>query len=179
MFTRDTQREAETQAEGEAGSMQGARCGTRSRDPGSCPGLKADDVQLLDYPGVPSPQFILEFTLYVILFCRLWQCITSCMHHYGIIRKCFTVLNMPVAPSTHPSSPPPKSLATTGLFIVFRILPFWRTCGWLTSWASSAFSPGWDPGVRGSSPTSSSLHGACFSLPMSLSLSLSFLWMNK
>ena len=31
---RDTQREreAETQAEGEAGSMQGARCGTPSRD---------------------------------------------------------------------------------------------------------------------------------------------------
>ena len=31
---RDTQREAETQAEGEAGSMWGARCGTRSQDPG-------------------------------------------------------------------------------------------------------------------------------------------------
>ena len=27
----ETEREAETQAEGEAGSMQGARCGTRSR----------------------------------------------------------------------------------------------------------------------------------------------------
>ena len=26
------EREAQTQAEGEAGSMQGARCGTRSRD---------------------------------------------------------------------------------------------------------------------------------------------------
>ena len=34
LFTRDTEREreAEAQAEGEAGSMQGARCGTRSRD---------------------------------------------------------------------------------------------------------------------------------------------------
>ena len=31
---KDTQREAETQAEGEAGFMQGARCGTRSQDPG-------------------------------------------------------------------------------------------------------------------------------------------------
>ena len=29
-FMRDTQREAETQAEGEAGSLWGARCGTRS-----------------------------------------------------------------------------------------------------------------------------------------------------
>ena len=30
----DTEEEAETQAEGEAGSMQGAGCGTRSQDPG-------------------------------------------------------------------------------------------------------------------------------------------------
>ena len=28
LFMRDTEREAETQAEGEAGSVQGARCGT-------------------------------------------------------------------------------------------------------------------------------------------------------
>ena len=34
LFMRDTEREreAEAQAEGEAGPMQGARCGTRSRD---------------------------------------------------------------------------------------------------------------------------------------------------
>ena len=37
LFMRDTEREreVETQAEEEAGSMQGARCGTRSRDPGT------------------------------------------------------------------------------------------------------------------------------------------------
>ena len=34
LFMRDTEREAETQAEGEAGSMQGAQYGTRSQDPG-------------------------------------------------------------------------------------------------------------------------------------------------
>ena len=34
---RDTQRGAETQAEGEAGSMWEAGCGTPSRDPGSRP----------------------------------------------------------------------------------------------------------------------------------------------
>ena len=34
LFMRDREREAETQAEGEAGSTQGARCGTRSPDPG-------------------------------------------------------------------------------------------------------------------------------------------------
>ena len=28
LFMKDTEREAETQAEGEAGSMQGAQCGT-------------------------------------------------------------------------------------------------------------------------------------------------------
>ena len=34
LFRRDREREAETQAEGEAGSLQGAQCGTRSQDPG-------------------------------------------------------------------------------------------------------------------------------------------------
>ena len=48
----DTEREAETQAEGEAGSLRGAQC--RIPDPGSLPELKAD-AQLLSHPGVPSP----------------------------------------------------------------------------------------------------------------------------
>ena len=34
---RDTEREAETQAEGEAGSMQGPQCGTQSQNPGITP----------------------------------------------------------------------------------------------------------------------------------------------
>ena len=51
---RDTKKEAETQAEeGEAGSLQGARCGTRSWDPGSRPEPTAD-AQLLSHPGVPD-----------------------------------------------------------------------------------------------------------------------------
>ena len=37
---------------------------------------------------------------------------------------------------------------------------------------SAAFSPGRDPGVSGSSPTSDSLHGASFSLCLCLCLSL-------
>ena len=50
---RDTQRgEAETQAEGEAGSMQGPRSGTRSQIPGSHSEQKAD-AQSLSHPGVP------------------------------------------------------------------------------------------------------------------------------
>ncbi|XP_077720726.1 cotranscriptional regulator ARB2A isoform X19 [Canis aureus] len=46
------------------------------------------------------------------------------------------------------------------------------TPGWLSGLAS-AFCPGRDPGVLGSSPTSGSLHGACFSLCLYLCLSLS------
>ena len=38
LFMRDIQGERQRQAEGEADSMQGARCGTRSRTPGSRPG---------------------------------------------------------------------------------------------------------------------------------------------
>ena len=53
---RDTEREAETWAKGEAGSLQGAQCGTRSQIPGSRPEPKAD-TQLLSHPGVPAEAF--------------------------------------------------------------------------------------------------------------------------
>ena len=46
-------REAETQAEGEAGFMQGARCGIKPRTPGSFPGPKAG-IKPLSHPGIPS-----------------------------------------------------------------------------------------------------------------------------
>ena len=50
----ETQREAETQAEGgEAGSMQGAWWGTWPQNPGSGPEPKAD-AQPLRHPDVPS-----------------------------------------------------------------------------------------------------------------------------
>ena len=50
---RHREREAETQEEGEAGSMRGARCGTRSRDSRIGPGPKAD-AKPLSHPGIPS-----------------------------------------------------------------------------------------------------------------------------
>ena len=50
---RDTQREAETQAEVEAVSSQGARLGLNPRTLGSCPEPKAD-AQLLSHPGIPK-----------------------------------------------------------------------------------------------------------------------------
>ena len=37
LFMRDTKREGETQAEREAGSLQGAQCGARSQDSGITP----------------------------------------------------------------------------------------------------------------------------------------------
>ena len=53
LFRRDPEREAETQAEGEAGSMQGARWGTRSRDPGVTPWAKGR-CQTAESPGDPQ-----------------------------------------------------------------------------------------------------------------------------
>ena len=50
---RDTEREAETQAEGEAGSPPEAQCGTRSQILRSCPEPKAD-AHLLSHRGVPD-----------------------------------------------------------------------------------------------------------------------------
>ena len=52
----DTQREADTQAEGEAGPSQGAQCGTQSQIPGSQPEPKAG-AQSLSHPGVPVGKF--------------------------------------------------------------------------------------------------------------------------
>ena len=49
LFTHERHRETETQAEGDAGSQQGARCGT----PGSRPGPKAG-AKSLSHPGIPS-----------------------------------------------------------------------------------------------------------------------------
>ena len=44
-----------------------------------------------------------------------------------------------------------------------KIPHIWGIPGWLSGFAP-AFGPGRDPGVLGSSPTSGSWHGACFSL---------------
>ena len=52
VFMRDPEREAETQAEGEAGSLWGPDAGLDPRTPGSHPGLKAD-AQPLSHPGAP------------------------------------------------------------------------------------------------------------------------------
>ena len=65
-----TQREAETQAEEEAGSLRGAQCGTQSWTPGSWPEPKAD-AQPLSHPGVPLFFF---FIFFLILGNSLYKC---------------------------------------------------------------------------------------------------------
>ena len=54
LLMRDTQREAETQAEGEAGSLQGARCGTRTQDPRSTTSARGrcSTTEPPRYPGM-------------------------------------------------------------------------------------------------------------------------------
>ena len=52
-FFKDFIHERGRDTEGEAGSTQGARRGTQSPDPGSCPGPKAD-AHPLSHPGVPG-----------------------------------------------------------------------------------------------------------------------------
>ena len=57
---RDTEREAETEAEGEAGSMQEPDVGLDPMTPGSRPELKAD-AQPLSHPGIPYSYNNLDF----------------------------------------------------------------------------------------------------------------------
>ena len=57
---RDIGREAETQAEGEAGSPRGAQWGLGARTRGSRPEPKAD-AQPLSHPGAPNFVFSIQF----------------------------------------------------------------------------------------------------------------------
>ena len=61
---------------------------------------------------------------------------------------------------------------------IIKYLQWGRIPGWLSGLAP-AFGPGRDPGVLGLSPTSDSLHGACSSLCLCLSLSLCVTIINK
>ena len=70
MRERERLREAETQEEGEAGSMLGARRGTRFRDPGSRPGPKAG-AKLQSHPGIPRYTLIISIILSVLTGCLL------------------------------------------------------------------------------------------------------------
>ena len=64
----DSQLKAETQAEGEAGSVQEPNGGLDPRTPGSRPESKAD-AQLLSHPGAPPG---LNFWVQIMLYSELY-----------------------------------------------------------------------------------------------------------
>ena len=66
LFIHEKEREAETQAEREAGSPQGGRYGTQSRILGSHAEPKAG-AQLLSHPGIPSAFIIKPFIGFSLL----------------------------------------------------------------------------------------------------------------
>ena len=57
---RDRERETETQAEGETGSMQEARCGTRSQDSRIMPWAEGG-AKLLSHLGCPIGPFFWNY----------------------------------------------------------------------------------------------------------------------
>ena len=57
LFMRDAEREAETQAEGEAGFLQGANVGLDPRTPGSQPEPKVDRCSTTEPPRCPGKLF--------------------------------------------------------------------------------------------------------------------------
>ena len=59
LFMRDTHREAETQAEGAAGSLQGTRCGTQSRVSRITPWAKGR-CSTAEPPRLPQQQAFVE-----------------------------------------------------------------------------------------------------------------------
>ena len=63
---RDTEREAETQAEGEAGSCRKPNVGLNPRTPGSRPEPKAD-AQPLSHPGVLRTDLNMKLMLVAVL----------------------------------------------------------------------------------------------------------------
>ena len=60
MIVSQREREAETQAEGEAGPMQGARRGTRSQVSRMVPQAKGS-AKKLSHPGCPSAVLLMSF----------------------------------------------------------------------------------------------------------------------
>ena len=85
-------RDAQTQAGGEAGSLRGARCGARSRDPGISPEPKADD-QPLSHPGLDHS---MDLIVHIIFSDLVWLkkknliFIISSMLRFVVVTLCLT-----------------------------------------------------------------------------------------
>ena len=67
LFMRDREREAETQAKGEEGSLQGARCGIDPGIPRSCPWPKAA-AQPLSHPGILTISTFIGLAKHLAIF---------------------------------------------------------------------------------------------------------------
>ena len=81
LFMTDREREAEIQAEGEAGSMQGAQCGTWSRV--SRIRLWAEGgAKPLSHPGCPKPDFLndsltSQLRFFPVIFCGFFFSVSN------------------------------------------------------------------------------------------------------
>ena len=104
--------------------------------------------------------------LNVSLFCPLG----------GIIQSAFSVALQRVPRKIEPQLP----VIVNAILVLIRLQYIHKTlqnlgyrAAWVAQQFSATFSPRRDPGDLGPSPTSDSLHGACFSLCLCLCLSLS------
>ena len=167
----DIEREAETQAEGEAGSALGAPRGTRSWDSRIPPWTK-DRRQTAEPPRDPQ-----HFNILVVILLPL-----AVEWFYRQNSLPTPAAHMRIHTHTHVQELCGLGQFTSPVRACLLVYKVKRQDPWVAQRFSTAFSPGPDPGDPGSSPTSGSLHGACFSLSCvsaSLSLSLSVSLMNK
>ena len=133
MIVTEREREAETQAEGEAGSMhREPNMGFDPGSPGSHPGPKAG-AKPLRHPGIPTPMFLAAMST----IAKLWK-EPLCPSTEKWIKKLWSMYIMDYYSAIRKNEYPPFGI------------PGWR------SGLAPAFGPGRDPGDLGSNPTSGS-----------------------
>ena len=108
LFMRDTVREAETQAEREAGSPE-PDAGLNPRTQGSHPGPKAD-TQPLSHPGAPE----------MVVFKKEMRNLPGYAQHPRLLLLVLCVCS--VTPNTPPVSQPGWTLPGWGLKLILRAL---------------------------------------------------------
>ena len=92
MIVTEREREAETQAEGEAGSMhQEADVGFNPGSPGSCPGPKAG-AKPLRHPGIPTIWVLIHLRLIFGFFCVIFG--TNCIGFHGFFPLSFSLSSL-------------------------------------------------------------------------------------
>ena len=103
---KDTEREVETQAEGETGSMQGARCGTQTWESRIMPWAKGAGAQPVSHSGIPRSGALEVKAEYLHLTSSLDNSLgQSSMYSFFYI---YLKLNMTKLRYPSPLPPPPK-----------------------------------------------------------------------